>query len=66
MMMLLVVSILEDHGVMFHSRSVLHSSQCSTERLLRIYRERTMTPLVLAIQHQNVRAVDALLVQYRP
>ncbi|OQR98967.1 myosin-like protein [Achlya hypogyna] len=40
---------------------LLQLAQCSTERLLTIYRQRTSVPLVLAIQHQNLRVVDALL-----
>ncbi|ETW08612.1 hypothetical protein H310_01154 [Aphanomyces invadans] len=39
----------------------MKSNRCSTDRLLKIYRERTSAPLVLAVQHQNFRVVDALL-----
>ncbi|EQC36848.1 hypothetical protein SDRG_05678 [Saprolegnia diclina VS20] len=42
-------------------QQLLQLAQCSTERLLSIYRQRTSVPLVLAIQHQNLRVVDALL-----
>ncbi|RHY27998.1 hypothetical protein DYB32_006340 [Aphanomyces invadans] len=41
----------------------MKSNRCSTDRLLKIYRERTSAPLVLAVQHQNFRVVDALLVR---
>ncbi|KAF0701126.1 Aste57867_8349 [Aphanomyces stellatus] len=42
-------------------QKLMLSSQCSTDRLLNIYHQRTNVPLVLAIQHQNFRVVDALL-----
>ncbi|OQR95695.1 myosin [Thraustotheca clavata] len=40
---------------------LLQLAQCSTERLLSIYRQRTQFPLILAIQHENLRVVDAIL-----
>ncbi|ETV89338.1 hypothetical protein, variant 1, partial [Aphanomyces astaci] len=42
-------------------QALMQANQCSTDRLLQIYRDRTNVPLVLAVQHQNFRVVDALL-----